>query len=110
MSLWQCMGWAALCCSLPAQSLADTHHFTCEVAYLPTRSTWEREVAIEVEQDIPARVVIDGVQAHSFALEGAQLLTAIDNERIVLDMDALSWQSDFRGMASGQGRCSVHKP
>lgn len=110
MTLWRCMGWAALSCSLSAPSLADMHHFTCEVAYLPTRSTWEREVAIEVLQDNPVRVVIDGVQAHSFAVDGAQLLTAIDNERIVLDLDALSWQSDFRGMASGQGRCSVHKP
>ena len=110
MTLWRFMGWAALCCSLSAHSLADTHHFRCEVAYLPTRSTWEREVAIEVLQDNPVRVVIDGVQAHSFAVDGAQLLTAIDNERIVLDLDALSWQSDFRGLASGQGRCSVLKP
>lgn len=110
MTLRQCMVGAALYCSLTAHSLADTHHFTCEVAYLPTRSTWEREVAIELEQDIPGRVVIDGVQAHSFAVDGAQLLTAIDNERIVLDLDALSWQSDFRGMASGQGRCNMSKP
>ncbi len=95
---------------LSAHNWADTYHLLCEVAYMPTRSTWAREVALDVLDATPTRVVIDGVQAYSFAINGAQLLTAIDNERIALDLDALTWQSDFRDMAFGQGRCSAQTP
>jgi hypothetical protein len=91
-------------------SLADTFELRCEVAYLPSRSTWERTVAVELLDASPSRITIDGVAAYSFVIDGAQLWTAIDNERIVLDMAALSWQSDFRGVATGQGRCSVQTP
>ena len=96
--------------SVAVHSLADTYHLRCDVAYLPSRSTWERDVAVELMDASPSRISIDGVAAYSFVIDGAQLWTAIDNERIVLDMAALSWQSDFRGMATGQGRCSVQTP
>jgi len=95
---------------LSMHSLADTYRLRCEVAYLPSRSTWEREVAVELLDKSPSRISIDQVQAYSFFIDGSQLWTAMDNERIVLDLDAMSWQSDFRGTASGQGRCSLQSP
>jgi hypothetical protein len=48
---------------------------------------------------------IDGVPVHSYAIDGTTIRTALDNERIVLDTAAGQWQSDFRGLAQGQGRC-----
>jgi len=35
------------------------------------------------------------------------VMTAIDNERIQIDLVAQQWQSDFRGQATGQGRCET---
>ena len=48
---------------------------------------------------------IDGLAPYSFALLPEGVSTAIDNERIEIDLRALTWRSDFRGQASGQGRC-----
>jgi len=50
-------------------------------------------------------VEVDGVPVHSFRLAGHTVLTALDNERIQIDVAGLSWRSDFRGVASSQGRC-----
>lgn len=79
----------------------------CEVAYLPARSTWVREVRLDWQGKALHQVVIDGVVAHSFSLHPGGLHTAIDNERIGLDWQQAQWQSDFRGLATGQGRCEV---
>jgi hypothetical protein len=35
------------------------------------------------------------------------VMTAVDNERIQIDLATRQWQSDFRGHASGQGRCET---
>jgi hypothetical protein len=34
-------------------------------------------------------------------------VTGLDNERIQIDLVGRLWQSDFRGLASGQGRCET---
>jgi hypothetical protein len=34
-------------------------------------------------------------------------MTAVDNERIQIDLVTRQWQSDFRGHATGQGRCET---
>ncbi len=79
--------------------------YRCEAIYLPARSTWVRSVEIE-HDDRRVRVLrIDGVAVYSFAVDGAVLRTALDNERITFDTARLSWQSDLRGLASSQGRC-----
>ena len=48
---------------------------------------------------------IDGVEPYGFSLLPSGVMTAVDNERIQIDLAALQWQSDFRGQATGQGRC-----
>lgn len=80
-------------------------HWRCAVAYLPARSTWVRQVTIEHDARRVRAVRIDGVPVYAFHVQEALILTALDNERIVLDTAALAWQSDFRGQASGAGRC-----
>ena len=77
----------------------------CAVAYLPARSTWVREVQIEWDTRRVQALRIDGLVPYSFALLPEGVSTAIDNERIEIDLRALTWRSDFRGQASGQGRC-----
>ena len=75
------------------------------MVYLPTRSTWVREVTLNHSQGRLRSVAIDGVPVYSFALAGAVVLTALDNERIQLDLSQPAWRSDFRGLAEGQGLC-----
>ena len=48
---------------------------------------------------------IDGVPVYTFNVQGTVILTALDNERIQIDTAAQTWTSDFRGLASAQGRC-----
>ena len=48
---------------------------------------------------------VDGLPVYTFAVRGNTILTALDNERIQIDVARLAWQSDFRGLASSQGRC-----
>ena len=86
-------------------ALAATARYRCEAVYLPARSTWVRNVAIEHDERRILDLRIDGVAVYSFAVEGAVIRTALDNERIVLDTASGQWQSDFRGQAQGQGRC-----
>jgi hypothetical protein len=50
---------------------------------------------------------IDGVEPYGFSLLPGGVMTAVDNERIQIDWVTLQWQSDFRGQASGQGRCET---
>jgi hypothetical protein len=77
----------------------------CEAVYAPARETWVRKVEIAYDDRRVSAVGIDGVPVHSFAVEGTLILTALDNERIQIDVAQLSWQSDFRGLARAQGRC-----
>lgn len=91
--------------ALAATPPAHDVHWRCAVAYLPARSTWVRLVTIEHDARRVRAVRIDGVPVYAFHVQEALILTALDNERIVLDTAALAWQSDFRGQASGAGRC-----
>ena len=104
---------AALASGAPAATPvtpgAEPDHQTlalrCAVAYLPARSTWVREVQIEWDARQVQALRIDGLAPYSFALLPEGVSTAIDNERIEIDLRTLTWRSDFRGQASGQGRC-----
>ncbi|MDP2262397.1 MAG: hypothetical protein Q8K24_04475 [Hydrogenophaga sp.] len=77
----------------------------CDAAYLPERTRWERRVDIAVDQQRVRSVHIDGVPVYTFSIRGTTILTALDNERIQIDTAALAWTSDFRGLATSQGRC-----
>ena len=90
---------------LAGPALPATAHYRCEAVYLPARSTWVRHVEIEHDERRIHAVRIDGVAVYSFAIDGTTIRTALDNERIVLDTASGQWQSDFRGLAQGQGRC-----
>lgn len=79
--------------------------WVCEVAYQPARSTWTREVVVQHDQRRVRSVQIDGVPVYAFTVQDTTILTALDNERVRFDTRAQTWQSDFRGLASGQGRC-----
>lgn len=80
---------------------------SCAVAYMPQRSTWVREVRIEWDQKAIRRLRIDGVEPYGFSLLPHGVVTAVDNERIQIDLRTRQWQSDFRGQATGQGRCET---
>lgn len=77
----------------------------CEAAYLPERRTWRRTVEMRLVDNRVRELRIDGVPVHDFLLDGSRILTALDNERITIDAAAQTWRSDFRGLATGQGRC-----
>lgn len=100
---------AALAGVLPlgAQAQPDVGKvvLVCEAVYLPARSVWVRSVGIEYDQKRVLSVAIDGVPVYSFNVRDTLILTALDNERIQIDTATRSWTSDFRGMASSQGRC-----
>jgi hypothetical protein len=77
----------------------------CEAAYLPARSVWVRRVAIDFDEERVRAVHIDGVPVYTFSVNGTVIATALDNERIRIDIAAQHWVSDFRGLATSQGRC-----
>ena len=77
----------------------------CEAVYLPARSTWTRSVDIRYDDRRIREVAIDGLPVYTFAVRGTVILTSQDNERIQIDTAGGSWTSDFRGVASAQGRC-----
>ncbi|PUE12583.1 hypothetical protein B9Z33_03445 [Limnohabitans sp. T6-20] len=83
---------------------------SCAVAYMPERSTWVREVQIDWDRKTIRAVRIDGLAPYSYSVNPQGLSTAIDNERIQLDLNQAQWSSDFRGLASGRGRCDVVAP
>jgi hypothetical protein len=97
----------ALACAGQAEAAPQTVTLSCAVAYMPARSTWVREVQLGWDGDTLTSVHIDGLTPHSFSVDGASVATAIDNERIQIDLRQLLWSSDFRGLASGQGRCDA---
>lgn len=102
-AMW--MALAVLAPALPAWAVTSTQSWVCDVAYLPSRANWLRTVTVDHDDKRVRSVAIDGVAVHSFAVSGTVILTSQDNERIQLDADRLAWSSDFRGLATGQGRC-----
>lgn len=91
----------------PVLSAPSSVVLSCAVAYLPQRSTWVREVRIDWDRKAIRSLRVDGVEPHGFSLIPRGVMTAVDNERIQIDLVARQWQSDFRGHASGQGRCET---
>jgi hypothetical protein len=88
----------------PSQKL-KTLSFTCRVLYEPSRALWVRELEIDYDKKAFQVLRIDGVKAHGFSVDGANLVTHLDNERIHIDLNIPSWQSQFREAAHGQGVC-----
>lgn len=85
---------------------AETHvDLVCEAVYLPARSSWVRTVRIGFDHRRVRSVAVDGLPVYTFAVQGNTILTALDNERIQLDLAQQTWTSDFRGLATAQGRC-----
>lgn len=91
--------------SVQAQPVASKVVLVCEAVYLPARSVWVRTVGIEYDQKRVLSVEIDGVPVYSFNVRDTLILTAMDNERIQIDTATQNWTSDFRGLATSQGRC-----
>jgi len=88
-----------------AQPVTGKVVLVCEAVYLPARSVWVRTVGIEYDQKRVLSVEIDGVPVYSFNVRETLILTALDNERIQIDTATQNWTSDFRGLATSQGRC-----
>jgi hypothetical protein len=84
---------------------AGTVTLVCEPVYLPARTTWTRTVVVAYDQRRVRQVAIDGQAVYSFAIQESVILTSQDNERIQIDTASLTWSSDFRGLATAQGRC-----
>lgn len=89
-----------------APASTDTR-LRCEVVYQPTQNTWVREVVLTHSGKRLRTVAIDGVAVYTFALSGPVVLTSLDNERIQIDLSQPAWTSDFRGLASGRGLCTL---
>ena len=106
------IGWMPVGAQTPAPANADADKvvLVCEAAYLPTRSVWVRKVDIGYDQKRVLSVRIDGVPVYTFNVSGTVILTALDNERIQIDTATQTWTSDFRGVASAQGRCERARP
>ena len=88
----------------------QTVTLSCAVFYLPERSTWVREVQMDWERKTIRALRIDGLTPYSFSVNPRGVSTALDNERIQIELSQSRWISDFRGLASGQGRCEVVAP
>ncbi len=103
---WLALGLAAMAAGpVAAQDAAGEVTLVCEAAYLPARTTWTRTVHIGYDERRVHSVRIDGVPVHAFAVRETVILTALDNERIQVDTATRTWTSDFRGLATAQGRC-----
>ena len=88
--------------ALPA---TGTVTLVCEAVYMPARATWARTVTVGYDQRRIREVAIDGQTVYNFAIQATVILTALDNERIQIDVASQTWSSDFRGLATAQGRC-----
>jgi hypothetical protein len=91
--------------SPPPPPATGTVTLVCEAVYMPSRATWARTVTVSYDQRRIREVAIDGQVAYRFAVQDTLILTALDNERIQIDVAAQRWSSDFRGLATAQGRC-----
>lgn len=113
------LAWALLAClcALPAGAAEPskkgaaasptkgTVTLVCEAFYLPSRAIWARTVTVAYDQRRVREVAIDGQAVYSFAIQDTLILTSLDNERIQIDVAAQTWRSDFRSLATAQGRC-----
>lgn len=93
-----------------AEDAGAQARFVCEAVYQPAHTVWVRTVDIAYDARRVTAVSVDGVPVHSFAVRGEVLLTSLDNERIQIDTAGPAWTSDFRGVASAQGRCERVDP
>ena len=84
---------------------AATARYRCEAVYQPQRSVWARDVELVHDERRLVDVRVDGVSVYSFRVDGAAVYTALDNERIVFDVQTLRWRSDWRGLFTSAGRC-----
>ncbi|MEK7345758.1 MAG: hypothetical protein AAB176_08690 [Pseudomonadota bacterium] len=103
------LGWVGLALAVfnPVLAAPSSVVLNCAVVYLPQRSTWVREVRIDWDAKAIRRLRIDGVEPYGFSLVPHGVVTAVDNERIQIELSARQWQSDFRGLATGRGRCTT---
>ena len=111
----RCASVAALCLvaagvaaappGAPRAAAVTQVDLVCDAVYLPARSSWVRAVRIGFDERRVRSVTVDGLPVHTFAVRGQTILTALDNERIQLDLEHQTWTSDFRGLATAQGRC-----
>ncbi len=88
---------------------SKTLAFNCRVLYEPARTVWVRELALDYSKKTFTALRIDGIAVHGFSVDGAQLVTHLDNERIFIDLSAPSWRSQFRDQAQGEGACVKQK-
>jgi hypothetical protein len=88
-----------------AKPAVKTLNFTCRVLYEPSKALWVRELEIDYGKKTFTELRIDGIKAHGFAVTGGTIITHMDNERIMLDLNVPSWRSEFREAAQGQGVC-----
>ena len=103
---WRLARAAGCLLALGAEAQAATDvRWRCEVVYQPARQVWVRELTLSHEDKRLTRVAIDGVPVYTFAVYEQWIMTSQDNERVQIDVGSRTWQSDFRGLASGQGRC-----
>lgn len=86
----------------PSESVVQ---WLCDAVYLPARSSWVRSVRIRYDAQRVRSVHIDDQPVYSFNVLGTTLITALDNERIRIDTATMTWSSDFRGLATSEGRC-----
>ena len=103
LAAWPLWSAAAAPATVPAP--VDTVTLVCEAVYLPARATWTRTVVVNYDQRRVRQVAIDGQAVYAFAIRDTVILTSPDNERIQIDTAAETWASDFRGLATAQGRC-----
>ena len=89
----------------PASPDLSTTTLVCDAVYLPARTAWTRTVTVGYDQRRVRSVHIDGVPVYTFSVRETVILTALDNERIQIDTASQTWASDFRGLATAQGRC-----
>ena len=93
-----------------AQTGANQAVLQCEPVYMPAQTVWPRTVAITYDQRKVKAVSIDGQKVYTFQVRDTWILTSMDNERIQINTATLTWTSDFRGLATSEGRCDWLKP
>lgn len=94
--------------SAPAvRAEATVTRLRCEPVYMPARHTWVREVELVGRGGRLSEVRIDGQAVYTFAVSDSVVMTSQDNERIQIDIAQRTWRSDFRGLATGEGRCEL---
>jgi hypothetical protein len=108
LTLLMGVAWPAL--SQADQPRTGQAEMLCEAVYMPAQTVWPRTVAIEYDQRRIKAVSIDGVKVYTFNVRDTWILTSLDNERIQINTATLAWTSDFRGLATAQGRCDWLQP